>query len=93
MVADGLRLVGQMVGVDADAVSADQAGPERQEVPLGARGLSAPPRYRCSSWRRSAKFVDQRDVDVALRVLDDLRPASATLMLLALWVPATMMLA
>src|SRR5690606_40064764 len=39
VVADGLRLVRQVVRVDADAVAAHQAGAERQEVPLGAGGL------------------------------------------------------
>src|SRR3546814_1079371 len=36
VVADLLRLVGQVVGVHADAVAADQAGAERQEVQLGS---------------------------------------------------------
>jgi len=31
--------VGQVVGVDADAVAADEARAERQEVPLGAGRL------------------------------------------------------
>ena len=39
VVADLLRLVRQVVRVHADAVPADQARAERQEVPLGAGGL------------------------------------------------------
>jgi hypothetical protein len=39
VVADLLRLVGQVVRIHADAVAADQARPERQEVPLGAGGF------------------------------------------------------
>ena len=34
--ADLLRLVGEVVRVHADAVAADQAGLEAEEVPLGA---------------------------------------------------------
>jgi hypothetical protein len=37
MVADLLRLVSEVVRIDADAVGADETGPERQEVPLGTR--------------------------------------------------------
>ena len=39
VVADGLGLVGKVVGVYADAVPTHQAGPERQEVPFGAGSL------------------------------------------------------
>src|SRR5690606_17924954 len=35
VIADGLRLVRQVIRVHANAVPAHQAGPERQEVPLG----------------------------------------------------------
>ena len=33
-IADLLRLVSQVVRIDADAVPADEAGPEVQEIPL-----------------------------------------------------------
>ncbi|MCY1559918.1 hypothetical protein D9M68_970020 [compost metagenome] len=36
VVADLLGLVGQVIRVHADAMAADQAGAEGQEVPLGA---------------------------------------------------------
>jgi hypothetical protein len=39
VVADLLRLMGQVVGIDADTVATDQARAKRQEVPFGARGL------------------------------------------------------
>ena len=39
VVADLLRLVGQVVGIDADAVAADQARSEGQEVPFAAGGF------------------------------------------------------
>src|SRR5690606_10920445 len=32
VITDGLRLVGQVIGIHADAMPADQAGTERQEV-------------------------------------------------------------
>ena len=47
VVAEFLRLVGEIVGIDADAMPADQAGTERQEIPLGAGGLEHFLRYRC----------------------------------------------
>ena len=36
MIADHIGLVGQVIRIDTDAVSAYQAGPERQEIPFGA---------------------------------------------------------
>ena len=39
VIADGDGLVGEVVGVDADAVAADQAGAEGQEVPFAAGGF------------------------------------------------------
>ncbi len=36
MVAEHFRLVSKVVGVDADAVAADQTGLELEEVPFGA---------------------------------------------------------
>ena len=36
VVADRLSFLRQIVGVNADAVTADEAGPERKEVPFGA---------------------------------------------------------
>ena len=72
VVADLLRLVRQVVGIDADAVAADEAGPERQEVPLAARGLEHLLRVDAEPVEDHGELVDERDVDVALRVLDHL---------------------
>jgi hypothetical protein len=36
VIAQLLRLGGEVIGIDADAVAADQAGIEAQEIPLGA---------------------------------------------------------
>ena len=72
MVADGLRLVGEVVGVDADAVPTDEARAESEEVPLRAGcqqhvfGVDAEP------VEEHGELVDQGDVDIALSVLDDL---------------------
>src|SRR3569623_1828296 len=73
VVADLLRLVREVVGIDADAVAADQAGPEGQEVPLAASGLEHLEGVDAHAMEQQREFIDQRDVDVALRVFDDLR--------------------
>ena len=72
VVAEHLGLVGQIVGIDADAVPAHQAGPERQEVPLRARRLEHLERVDTDAMKDQRQFVDECDVEVALRVLDDL---------------------
>ena len=36
VVADQLRLVRQIIGIDTDAVAADQAGAEGLKIPLGS---------------------------------------------------------
>ena len=72
VVADLLRLVRQVVGIDADAVAADQARAERQEVPLGAGGDQHFFGVDAEAVEDQRQLVDQRDVHVALGVLDDL---------------------
>ena len=72
MIADLLGLVGQVVGVDTDAVAADQAGPEGQEIPFGAGRLQDLQGVDARAVEDQGQFVDQGDVDVALGVLDDL---------------------
>ena len=72
MVADLLRLVRQVVRIDADAVPADQARAERQEVPLAARRVEHFLGIDVQPVEDQRQLVDQRDVHVALRVLDDL---------------------
>jgi hypothetical protein len=39
VVAQHVRLVREVIRIDADAVSADESRPERQEVPFGARSF------------------------------------------------------
>jgi hypothetical protein len=72
VVADFLRLVRQVVGVDADAVAADQAGAEGQEVPLGAGGFEHVQGVDAEAVEDQRQFVHQGDVEVALGVLDHL---------------------
>ena len=72
MEADRFRLVGQIVGIDADAVTADEAGAERLEVPFGAGRLEHLPRLEPELLEQHGELVDQRDIHVALDVLDHL---------------------
>jgi hypothetical protein len=72
VVADFLRLVGQVVGIDADAVATDEAGAEGQEVPLGAGGFEHVQGVDAQAVEDQRQFVHQGDVEVALGVLDHL---------------------
>ncbi len=67
-----LGLVREVVGVDADAVTADQPGAERQEVPLGAGRLQHLAGVDAEAVKQHGQLVHQGDVEVALGVLDDL---------------------
>ena len=87
MIADLLRLVRQVVGVDADAVAADQSGPEGQEVPLGPGGAQhflgvEPKRLKISASSLIRAMFTSR------WVFSMTFAASATLMLEAWCVPA-----
>ncbi|MCY1522314.1 hypothetical protein D9M68_571620 [compost metagenome] len=62
--------MGQVVRIHANAVAAHQARTERQEVPLGAGGLQHGLGVDAHLVEDQGQFVDQRDVHVALRVLD-----------------------
>ena len=72
VVAHLCRLVGQVVRIHADAVAADQARPERQEVPLGAGRFQHVQGVDAELVEQDGEVVDQRDVEVALGVLDHL---------------------
>ncbi len=73
MVAERLGLRRQVVGVDANAVTADQTRRELEEVPLRAGGREHVARADTHAVEDERELVHERDVDVALRVLDDLR--------------------
>ena len=70
--ADRLRLVGQIIGIDADAVAADEARAIGVEIPFGAGGGKHLAGVEPEILEQHGKLVDQRDVHVALDVLDDL---------------------
>ena len=72
VVADGLGLVGQVVGIDTDTMPADQAGAKRQEVPLAPGGLKDLLGIDPEAIEDQRQLIDQRDVHVALGVLDHL---------------------
>jgi hypothetical protein len=69
---DLLRLVRQIVRIDADAVTADQPGAEWQEIPLAARGEQHLFGVDAEAVEEQRELVDQCDVDVTLSVFDDL---------------------
>ena len=72
VVADRLRFVREVVGIDADAVAANEAGTKRQEIPLGAGRLQHRFGVEAHAVEDNRKLVDQRDIEVALGVLDHL---------------------
>ena len=64
--------MGEIVRVDPYTVPADQTGPEGQEVPLGASRLQHGFGVDPHLVEDDCQLVDQRDVEVALRVFDNL---------------------
>ena len=73
MIAELVRLVGKVVWVDADAMATDEPGSERQKVPLGSRSLEHLGRIDTDLVKQKRELVHQRNVEIALRVLDDFR--------------------
>src|ERR1700681_4796988 len=67
------RLVCQIIWIDPNAVTTDQTWPKWQKVPLRTSGLQHFLGVYAEPFEYKGKFVDQRDVDVALRIFDDLR--------------------
>ena len=72
VVAKHLGLVSQIIRIHADAVPADEAGAKRQEIPLGTRRLKDLQRVDADPVENDRQLVHQRDIEVTLRVLDDL---------------------
>jgi len=72
VVADGLGFVGKVVRINTDTMSAHKPGTEWQEIPFGACGLQHGLGVDTHFIEDEGEFVDQRDIDVALGVLDDL---------------------
>ena len=73
VVAKLLGLVDQVVGVDRDAVPADEAGAVVVEVPLRPGGFEDRPGVKPHLPEDDRELVHERDVDVPLDVLDHLR--------------------
>ncbi len=69
VVAVALGALGEVVRVDAYAVAADESGLEGQEVPFGRGGFENVLRVDAHEGEDFRQFVDEGDVDVALRVL------------------------
>ena len=72
VVAELLRLVRQIVRVDADAVTTHETWTEGQEIPLGAGGDQYLFRVDIHTLEDHGEFVDERDIHVTLCILDDL---------------------
>ncbi|MCY1380987.1 hypothetical protein D9M69_688540 [compost metagenome] len=56
-VADLLRLVGEIVRIDADAMSSDKAGPKRKKVPLASRRLKHVERVDPKPFKQDGKLI------------------------------------
>ena len=72
VIAYFLGLVGDIEWIDADAMASDQARPKRKEVPLGAGSFQDILGVYAQPVTDQRDFVDQGDVDVALRILQHL---------------------
>ena len=72
VIAGLLGAMRQVVRIDADAVAADQARRERQEVPFGARGGQHVGGVDAEPWKIADSSFMKRDVEIALGVLDHL---------------------
>ena len=73
MVAELPRLVRQVVRIDADAVTADEPGRNFRKFHFVPAACEHVRRIDAHAVEDDRELVHQRDVEVALRVLDDLR--------------------
>ena len=64
--------MGQVIGIDTDTVSTHQAGPKRQEIPFGTGGFQYFEGINAHFVEDNRQFIDQGDVEVALRIFDNL---------------------
>ena len=72
MVAGLLRAIGEIIGIDPDTVSADQAWGEIEEIPFGGGRRKHVLRVDVERVEDGRKLVHESDVEIALRVLDHL---------------------
>ncbi len=71
VVAEHVRFMGEIVGIDTNAMTAYQAGAEWQEVPFGAGGLQDFQGVDADLVKDDGQFVHQGDIEIALGVFDD----------------------
>ena len=64
--------MGQVIGIDTNAVPANQSGPEWQEIPFGPRRLQDGFGINVHFIEDYGQLIDQRDIQVTLGVLDHL---------------------
>ena len=71
VIAEFLCFVGEVVGVYADAVAADESGSEAEGVPFGVHAVDDFVGVDVHAVKDHGEFVHEGDVDIALAVLDD----------------------
>ena len=71
--AEILCLIDKIVGIDADAVSADQSRGEAQRIPLRIHRIDDLARIDIHTVKRHRELIHESNIDVALRVLRHLR--------------------
>jgi hypothetical protein len=72
MIARLLRAEGQVIGVDADAVAADEARGEIDEIPFGRSRRKYLARVDVELVEDGGELIHESDVEIALRILDHL---------------------
>src|SRR4029078_10141936 len=73
VVAELVGHVGQVVRTASDAMPANQPRPKGQEVPFGSGGFEDLERIDADLVEDQRQLVHQRDVEITLRVFDELR--------------------
>ena len=73
IIAEILRLIDEVVRIDADAVTADESRTEAQRIPLRIHRIRHSRSVDVHAVKDESELVHKGDVDVALRVLRDLR--------------------
>ena len=72
MIAGLFGAIGQVIRIDADAVAADQPRLKRHEIPFGPRRRQHVAGVDVERLEDQRQLVHERDVEIALGVLDDL---------------------
>ena len=73
LITDHFRLMRKVIGVDADAVAPYEPGPEFEEIPFRAGCFQRLGCVDAQTIENDRQLVHERNVEVALGVLDDLR--------------------